>query len=139
MPPASSLAERVAKLEAMAPASDRDGRDQWDAINSVRDGVSDLKVQIGIVSERNVKILEGLEDVKSQQSAATTQRSEVEQRNAEKIDALTKKVDDLAASVAVLKDSHATMGKFGTVILSGVVSAIVGVVSWFASRALGGH
>ena len=133
-----SLAERVAKIEAMLPASDRDGRDQWDAINDVRRGMTDLKVEIGAVKEKNGLILEKLEEVKDRQQDATRQRTASEVSNAAAIDALTKKIDALTADVAVLKESRQSMGKFGTVILSGIVSTVVALLAGFVNHSFWG-
>lgn len=133
-----SLAERVAKIEAMLPASDRDGRDQWDAINDVRRGMTDLKVEIGAVKEKNGLILEKLEEVKDRQQDATRQRTASEVSNAAAIDALTKKIDALTADVAVLKESRQSMGKVGTVLLSGLVSAAVALLAGFVNHSFWG-
>ena len=140
-----SLAERVAKIEAMLPANDRDGRDQWDAINDVRRGVTDLnveigglKVEIGAVKEKNGLILEKLEEVKDRQQDATRQRTASEVSNAAAIDALTKKIDALTADVAVLKESRQSMGKLGTVVLSGLVSAAVALLAGFMNHSFWG-
>lgn len=132
------LAERVAKIEAMLPASDRDGRDQWDAINDVRRGMTDLEVEIGAVKEKNGLILEKLEEVKDRQQDATRQRTASEVSNAAAIDALTKKIDALTADVAVLKESRQSMGKVGTVLLSGLVSAAVALLAGFVNHSFWG-
>ena len=139
MPGSGSLAERVAKIEATMPSSDRDGRDQWDAINGLRDGVGDLKVEIRSIQNKNGQILDGLEEVKTRQADASRERSGMETRNAEAIAELTKKIDALTADMAVEKDSRATNGKFGTVLLSGVVSVCVALAAAIFNHKLFGR
>lgn len=127
-----SLAERVAKIEAMMPGSDRDGRDQWDAINGLRDGMSDLKVEISSIQNKNGLILDGLEEVKDRQADASRERSGMELRNAEAIEALTKKIDAMSADMVVLKDSRQTNSQMRVIGISGFVSLAVGlIVSYF--------
>ena len=138
LPQAGSLAERVAKIEAMLPASDRDGRDQWDAINDVRRGMTDLNVEIGGLKEKNGLVLEKLDDVRRSQQEATKQRSDSEKSNAAAIAELTKKIDALTSDVAVLKESRQSMGKLGTVVLSGLVSAAVALLAGFMNHSFWG-
>ncbi len=127
-----SLAERVAKIEAMMPSSDRDGRDQWDAINGLRDGMGDLKIQIGSIGEENGLILDRLKEVKDRQTEASKERSGMELRNAEAIAELTKKIDAMSADMAVLKDSRQSNSQIRVIGISGVVSLAVGlIVSFF--------
>lgn len=127
-----SLAERVAKIEAMMPSSDRDGRDQWDAINGLREGMGDLKIQIGAIGEKNGQILDRLKEVKDRQTEASKERSGMELRNAEAIAELTEKIDAMSADMVVLKDSRQTNSRMRVIGISGFVSLAVGlIVSYF--------
>ena len=134
-----SLAERVARIEATMPSSDRDGRDQWDAINDLRNGMGDLKSDLRSVRDKNELILDRLEEVKDRQGEASKERSGMETRNAEAIAALTQKIDALTADMAVEKDSRATNGKFGVVLLSGIVSVCVALAAAIFNHKLFGR
>lgn len=132
MPGSGSLAERVAKIEATMPSSDQDGRDQWDAINGLRDGMGDLKVEIRSIQNKNGQILDRLEEVKDRQAEASKERSGMETRNAEAIAELTKKIDAMSADMAVLKDSRQSNSQIRVIGISGFVSLAVGlIVSYF--------
>lgn len=127
-----SLAERVAKIEATMPSSDRDGHDQWDAINGLRDGMGDLKVEIRSIQNKNGQILDRLEEVKDRQGEASKESSGMETRNAEAIAELTKKIDAMSADMAVLKDLRQSNSQMRVIGISGFVSLAVGlIVSYF--------
>lgn len=114
------------------PSSDQDGRDQWDAINGLRDGMGDLKVEIRSIQNKNGQILDRLEEVKDRQAEASKERSGMETRNAEAIAELTKKIDAMSADMAVLKDSRQSNSQMRVIGISGFVSLAVGlIVSYF--------
>lgn len=114
------------------PSSDRDGHDQWDAINALREGMGDLKIQIGAIGEKNGQILDRLKEVKDRQTEASKERSVMDLRNAEAIAELSKKIDAMSADMAVLKDSRQSNSQIRVIGISGFVSLAVGlIVSYF--------
>ena len=126
--------ERLAALEVRVGDVATDSRDQWTAINSLREGQGAMREVLAAIRQQNADIITKLGELKRTNALESDACLRQENANAESIRALQASVQALKETVATMAGASALSRWMGQLALPAVVSIGVALFSYFARK-----
>ena len=127
-------AERLAALEVRVGDAAADSRDQWAAINSLREGHGAMREGLAAIRQQNADIINKLDDLKRSNAVESAACLRQENANAEAIKGLQTSVQTLKETVATMAGASAFSRWAGQLALPAIVSIAVAVFGYLMRK-----